>query len=86
VHLCITPKVKQPSADYSLTVSKLYKTSFDALSVAGPLDITKNMFYIARADDETDVSSCKMEDCHHLVGVTEDSRTKPDWKSINGFK
>jgi len=43
-----------------------------SLSVAGPVDMTKNMFYIAQADDETDVSSCKMEDCHQLVGVTED--------------
>jgi len=40
----------------------------------------------ARADDEADVSSCKMEDRHHLVGVTEDSRMKPDWKLRNGFK
>jgi len=50
----------------------LYKTSFDALSVAGPVDVTKNMFDTARANDETDVSSCKVEDCHHLVGVTKD--------------
>jgi len=55
------------------------------LSVAGPVDITKHMFYTASADDETDVSSCKMEDCHHLVGVTEDSRMKLDWKSRNDY-
>jgi len=61
-------------------------TSFDALSVAGPVDRTKNTFHTARADDETDVSSCRMEGCHHLAGVTEDSRMKPDWKSRNGFK
>jgi len=61
-------------------------TSFSALSVAGPADKTKNMFYTARADDETDVSSCKMEDCHHFVGITEDSKIKPDWNSRNGFK
>jgi len=36
------------------------------------------MFYTAQADDETDVSSCKMEDCQHLVEVTEDSRIKAD--------
>jgi len=82
----IRQKVKQPSADYSFTVSKLYNTSFDALSFAGPVDIIKNMFYTVRADDECDVSSCKMENCHHLVGVTEDSRMKPDWKSRNGLK
>jgi len=40
----------------------------------------------ARADDETDVGSCRMEDCHHLFGVTEDFGMKPDWKSINNFK
>jgi len=80
-----TTKAKKPSADYSFTVSKLYKTSFDALSVAGPVDVTKNMFYTAQADDETDVSSCKMEDFHHLVRVTKDSSMKPDWKSRNGF-
>jgi len=34
----------QPSADYSFAVSQLYKTSFDALSAAGPVDITKKMF------------------------------------------
>jgi len=56
------------------------------LIVAGLVDITKNMFYTATAVDETDVSSCKMEDCHHSLGVTEDSRMKPDWKSRNGFK
>jgi len=56
-----------------------------ALLVAEPVDITKNMFYTARVDDETDVSSCKMEDCH-LVGVTKDSMIKADWKSRNGFK
>jgi len=33
----------QPCIDYSLTVSKLYETSFDALSAAGPVDITQNM-------------------------------------------
>jgi len=44
------------------------------------------MFYAARADDETDVSSCEMEDWQHLVGVTKDFRMKPDWKSRNGFK
>jgi len=27
------------------------------------------MFYTAQARDETDVSSCKMEDCHRLVEV-----------------
>jgi len=86
VHLCTTPKAKQPSVYYNCTVSKLYKTSFDALSVAVPIDITKNMFYTARAVDETVVSSCKMEDYQHLVGVTKDSRMKPEWKSRNGFK
>jgi len=49
------------------------------LSVAGPTDMT-NMFYSEWGDDETDVSSCKIEDCHHLGEVTEDSRMKPDWK------
>jgi len=58
VHLFVTVKVNQPSAGYNFTVSKLYKTSFDALSVAGPVDVTKNMFYTAQADDVTDVSSC----------------------------
>jgi len=37
------------------------------MSVAGPGDITRNMFYTARADDETDADSGKMEDYHHLV-------------------
>jgi len=85
MYLFVTPKVKQPSADYTFTVSKLYKTNFDALSVAEPVDITQSMFNTARADDETDVSSCKMEVCYHLVGDTEDSRMKPDWKSRNGL-
>jgi len=40
------------------------------------------VFYTAGANDETDVSNCKMEDCHHFsVGVTEESRMKPNWKS-----
>jgi len=59
VQLCITPKVNPPPADYSFTISKLYKTRFDALSVAGPVDITKNMFYIARADDETELAAAR---------------------------
>jgi len=54
------------------------------LSVVGPVDVTEN-FYTARSDDETVVSSYKMEDCHHLAGVTRDFRIKPDWKSRNGF-
>jgi len=56
------------------------------LPAAGPVDITENMSYTARADDEADISSCKMEDSHHLVGVTGNSMMKPDWKSRNGFK
>jgi len=44
------------------------------MSVAGPVDITKNMIYKACADDETDVSNCKMEDCHHLVGSQDETR------------
>jgi len=44
------------------------------------------MFFTAQADDETDVSSCKVEDCHHLVAATKDSRLKADWKSKKGFK
>jgi len=48
--------------------------------------LPSKLFYTVRPDDKTDVSSCNMEDCNHLVGVTEDSRMKPDWKSSNGFK
>jgi len=84
--LLYTPKVKQSSADYSFTVSKLYKTSFDAFSVAGPADITENVFYTARADEETDVSSCNTADCHHLVGVSKDSRDETRLEVKNGFK
>jgi len=38
------------------------------------------MFYTARADDETDVSSCKTEDCHQLVGVNEKDETRLEVK------
>jgi len=62
------------------------RASFDALPVGRPVDKAKNVFHTARADDETDINSCMMEDCHHFAGVTEYSTVKADWKSRNGFK